>query len=406
MRFLILLLLTGLAQGQTTLMEDGLKALEAEKYDAALELFTKAVAEDPQDYAAHFNRAMALSFESKDAEAVSEYTKTLELKPHLYQAEMNLGILLLRSHQAAAAIPHLENASLQKPDQFRPVYYLGEAALEAQQFPSAQKAFEKAVQLEPKSAPAESGLGKALARQMHLEEAGPHYARAAELDPSYKSSLADLAAQYEAAGRPSDAIAIYKQFPESPAAEERVGVLLLSTGKPEEALEPLVASVQRSPSPANQLALAQAYVALKQPAKAEPLVSKALAASPEDFELRMYYGRLLRDQRKFNLAAPQFLTAAQASPKSVEAWSELAGVLVLLEQYPEALEALNRVHGLNAEAAGHFFLRGMVLDHLHQPKDAIANYNQFLAMSQGKNPDQEFQARQRVKTLELEVKRR
>jgi hypothetical protein len=47
----------------------------------------------------------------------------------------------------------------------------------------------------------------------------------------------------------------------------------------------------------------------------------------------------------------------------------------------------------------------MVLDRLHLVKDAMANYNQFLALSQGKNPDQEFQARQRVKTLEHEVKK-
>ena len=39
------------------------------------------------------------------------------------------------------------------------------------------------------------------------------------------------------------------------------------------------------------------------------------------------------------------------------------------------------------------------------PKEALASYQRFLELSQGKNPDQEFQARQRVRTLEKEIKR-
>ena len=130
-----------------------------------------------------------------------------------------------------------------------------------------------------------------------------------------------------------------------------------------------------------------------------------MAQAPNDTELRLFYARLLRDERKFPLAAAQFQSVAQAKPDSVPAWTELAGVLVMMEMYPQALTALDHVHELHAEIAGHFFLRGMVLDRLHVVKDAMANYNQFLALSQGKNPDQEFQARQRVKTLEHEVKK-
>jgi tetratricopeptide (TPR) repeat protein len=163
--------------------------------------------------------------------------------------------------------------------------------------------------------------------------------------------------------------------------------------------------VAKSPTPANRLALAQAYAGTKQPVKAEPLAAAAVAQAPNDTELRLFYARLLRDERKFPLAAGQFQSVAQAKPDSVPAWTELAGVLVMMEMYPQALTALDHVHELHAEIAGHFFLRGMVLDRLHVVKDAMANYNQFLALSQGKNPDQEFQARQRVKTLEHEVKK-
>lgn len=406
MRFLLLTLLVSFAKSQSVnLYEEGNKALDAQKYSEAVELFSKAIAADPKDYAAHFGRGLAFSMQNRDAEAIADYTRVLELKPGLYEAELNLGMSLLRSHKAAESVPHFQAAATQKGDQFRPGFYLAEALLESNHFQEAEQAYTKAISLDPKSAPAEAGLGQAIARQGRLADAEPHYRKAAELDPSRKDVLIDLASQYEAARQPAAAIALYREFPDNPGAQERIGALLLASGKPDESISPLEFAVSKSPTPANQLALAQAYVATKQPAKAEPLAAAAAASEPNDAELRMFYGRLLRDERKFPQAAAQFQSVAQAKPDMAPAWSELAGVLVMMEMYPQALAALDRVHDLHAEAAGHFFLRGMVLDRLHQPKDAMANYNQFLALSQGKNPDQEFQARQRVRTLEHEVKK-
>ena len=406
MRFLFLALLVSFASGQTVnFMDEGMKALDGQRYDAAVEWFTKAIAADPQDYAAHFELGLTFSLQNKDAEAIAEYTRTLELKPGLYEGELNLGLSLVRTRKAGDAIAHLRAASEQKTDQFRPVFYLGEALLETQRFQEAEAAYTKALALDATSAVAEAGLGRTLAREGRLQDAEPHYRKAAALDSSQKDVLLDLAAQYELRLKSAEAIALYVEFPDNPGAQERLGALLLSSAKPEEAIGPLEFAVAKSPTAANQLALAQAYAAAKQPAKAEPMAARAVAAAPNDIELRMFYGRLLRDQRKFTLAAPQFQAVAQAKPDNVAAWTELAGVLVLMELYPQALTALDHVHELHAETAGHFFLRGMVLDRLHLFKDAVANYNQFLALSQGKNPDQEFQARQRVKTLEHEVKK-
>jgi hypothetical protein len=45
------------------------------------------------------------------------------------------------------------------------------------------------------------------------------------------------------------------------------------------------------------------------------------------------------------------------------------------------------------------------LDKIHQQKPALESYQRFLAMSNGQNPDQEFQARQRIRILERELRR-
>jgi hypothetical protein len=39
-------------------------------------------------------------------------------------------------------------------------------------------------------------------------------------------------------------------------------------------------------------------------------------------------------------------------------------------------------------------------------KPAVDAYQHFLTLSQGKNPDQEFQARQRVRIMEKELEKR
>ena len=391
------------AQG---VMAQGLKAMEDRQYDAAAALFTQAVAANPQDYAAHFNLALAYSLAGKDEQAIPEYKTVLELQPGLYQAQVNVGISLLAMKDAATAIPYLQQAAAQRPSEFRPAFYLGEALLNASRFTEALPAFTNAVTLDANSAAAELGLGRAMARGGARKTAEPHYRRAAAIDPSYKEYLMELASYYEDNQERAEAIALYHEFPDNPGGLERMGVLMLETGDTAGAIRALEGAVGKSPTPANRVALAQAYLKNKQPGWAEPQVAKALEASPQDGELRMFYGRLLRDQNKLNDAAREFSTVAAQQPDNVMAWSELAGVQVSTEQYQQALGTLDHVRALHAETAGHLFLRAVVLEHLRLRKEAVEAYNQFLSASSGKNPDQEFQARQRVRILETELGKR
>jgi tetratricopeptide (TPR) repeat protein len=400
-----ILLLSLLAQAPDNIAE-GLKALDAGNSNAAVESFSKAVAADPNDYSAHFNLGLAYSMSNKDAQAIPEYQKTLELKPGLYEAQLNLSMSLLNAHDAASAIPYLKAAEAQRPKEFKPVYYLATALLETKQYTEAIIEFQKAVEMDAASAGAELGLGQALARDGHRTEAGPHYRKAANLEHAYHSYLLELAGMYEEHGEFPQALDIYREFPDDPGAQEHAGMLLLQTGQVAAAIAALEPVVAKSPTPANQAALAHAYVEQKQLAKAEPLIAKGVAASPDDFELRMFYGRTLRDERKFPSAAEQFSAATKLKPDAAQAWTELAGVLVMAEQPVEGLAALDKVHALGAETAGHFYLRAITLDRLDRSKEALEAYNQFLAASKDTNPDQEIIARQRVKVLERKLGKR
>jgi tetratricopeptide (TPR) repeat protein len=388
---------------QTNLSEQGMKALDENRYPAAVESFTQAIAADPKDYSLHFNLALAYSLMGKNAEAIPEYKKTLELKPDLYQAELNLGISLLREKQPVEAVSYLTPAVAQNAKDYRANYYLATALLGTGDFPKAEQSYTTALAIDPKSPDSELGLAHALAGENKLDDAAFHFKKAAELNANYRDDLLELAGMYEKAKQSEQAISIYQQFPDNPGAQERLGELLLKTGKPADAIASFQVAVAKSPTEANRAALAEAYLKNNEPNKAQPVVEQILAADPDNFEIRMLHGRLIRDQRKFPEAAAEFERATKLKPDAPQAWSELAGVLVMAENYPPALAALDRVAALNAEKAGHVFLRAIVLDKIHDVKPALASYQRFLEMSQGENPNQEWQARQRIKTLEREI---
>ena len=383
----------------------GLAALDRKDYQQAKEIFSQLAAADAKDYSAFFNLALAETSLREDEQASVHFRKVLELKPGLYEAELNLGILELRRKHPADAVPLLRDAVKQRPNQARPQRYLGDALLVSGDFPGAADAYRAALAIDPKAAVAELGLGQSLMRQSKLDEAVTHYRQAATLDPALQSYLLEIAAAFSTAGQTDKALALLKEFPNDPSAREESGRLYLAAKRPAEAITEFRAAVELSPTAANRIALATAYLANGQNDDAKPLLEQVLASNPNDFDLRMTLGRIQRDKRDYIGAANQFLAAAKLKPDSVMAWNEAVSVLVLAERYPEALAALDKVHNLNADTAGDLYYRAMVLDKLHQVKPALANYQHFLEMSHGKHPDQEFVARQRSRILEKEASR-
>ena len=267
---------------------------------------------------------MAYSYLHRDAEGIAEYRKTLELKPGLYEAELNGGILLMRQKNPADALPLFEDAAAQKPREFRPRLYLAEAQLQSGMADQAVENYRLAAELDPQSAAAELGWGRALAHQGQLDQAAPHFRLAVQRDPRYHNALLELAALYEQNKQPDEAIALYREFPGNPAVEERVGALLVESQKFAEAVPRLEQAYQKAPTPANRDALASAYLANRQLDKALPLLAKAVAEEPTNYDLRMNYARALRDRKQYPAAAAQFNEAAKLKPSEAKTWASWA----------------------------------------------------------------------------------
>jgi len=239
-----ILYLALLAQS-ANLLEDGNKALDAKQYDRALELFNRAAAADPKDYAAHFQLALAYSLLGRDGDAIPQYKTALELHPGMYEAELNLGLSWMRTGHPVEAAEQFSAAAGQRPVEFRPALGLAQALYNTDRFPEAEAAYRKAVALDARSAAAESGLAMSLIRQKRADDAAPHVQQAFVLDRSYRAGFIALAELYESTGRATEAIALYRLFPDNPGAQERLGLLLAASGNFAEAIPPLETVVER-----------------------------------------------------------------------------------------------------------------------------------------------------------------
>jgi len=382
---------------------EGIKALDEHRYQDAVNAFQKAIEADPKDYGVHFNLALAYSLLHRDADGVAEYRKTLELKPGLYEAELNEGILLLRQRNAGEALPLLEDAARQKPSEYRPRYYVAEAELQTGDAAKAEGNYRAAIEANPKSAAAELGLGRALAKLDRLADAVAHFERAAAMDAAYKDALLELADLYESHQQTDLALAIFRQFPENAAVQEHAGHLMMQRKQYAEAIPGLERAYHDSPTEANRVELALAYLFHEERGKALPLLKEAAAADAGNFQIRMAYGRALRDDHQFPAAEAEFAGAVKLQAADASAWQDYADMAYKNGHLEAALAAFDKVRELGKDTPGVWFFRAIILDSLKQTKPALEAYQHFLSVSGGKFPDQEWQARQRVKLLEREA---
>lgn len=350
---------------------EALRLLEEGRAREALPLLEEAARKAPGSAAIHFHLGFALSEIGDDPRAIAAFRRVLEIDPAIRPARLNLAHLLIRNQQPAEAVPLLEECLREQPGDAKAAFLLGRALAASGQWRAAAEAFEKAAEKQPQD------LDTALA----------------------------LAEAWQRAGEKQKAAAGYARFPDEPAALERLGVLELEAGELDNAIRHLEAVRARSPSPAVLYALATAYLRRKQPEQSAAIAASLVEQAPANAELRLFYGRLLRDQKKYAEAAPQFQEAARLAPRSGEAWNELTAVLMLLKQYEPALAALERARELNGPSPAYDYFRATMLDAMNQPRPALESYRRFLASSNGAHPDEEFKARQRVKVLEKAVQR-
>ncbi|HET9365219.1 MAG TPA: tetratricopeptide repeat protein [Candidatus Angelobacter sp.] len=381
--------------------------LQQQQYAAAAEKLQAVVARSASNPQAWFDLGFAQSHLNKSQDAAAAYKKAVELAPKWFEANLNLGIALAKSGDAADAVPVLKHTLELKPssggDQALGRAWLSLAQVEEQTSPAdAIAAYDRAAALLPKDSDVLVSAGMVLEKTGDLAGAEQRFQRAAEMGNAQgMSRLINVLGKQK---RYADAAAWLQKYvaqnPQDGNARVQLARLLASQNKMADAIAVLQPVSGAGADPAVSRELAELYLENKQYVQAAPLYQQALSGNPNDPELHFGLGLAQMHQLKYAEAEQQFLQAVKLKPDYAEAYDNLAYAARENKDYVLAIKALDARSKFLPEDAKTYFIRATSYDSLRMVKEAMANYKKFLEVAGGKYPDQEFQARHRLKALQ------
>lgn len=381
--------------------------LQTQQYAQAeekLKALSESQARNPQFW---FDLGFAQSHQEKTQDAVTAYQKAVDMAPDWFEANLNLGLDLIKANNSAAAVPVLKHTVALKPnsggDKALGKAWLSLArALEegGTDLMGAATAYDKAAELNPSDPSLTVHAGNLLQRSGDGDGAERHYTKAALTgDASGMAQLIDLLNQHKRYADAEVWLRKYlKQNPRDSSAVILLGQTLIAEGKGEEAiamLEPL----NTTGNFAAKRQLADLYVDDKKYAAAIPILQQLVEKEPSDSRLHLKLGIALLHGLKYADAEAELLRAVQLKPDLAEAYFELAYAAQQNKHYELSIRALDARAKLQPETSGTYWLRAVSYDNLHAFKPAAENYKLFLEASGGKSPEQEFQARHRLKAI-------
>ena len=382
-------------------------AISKQDYASAEPILKEVVAERPDDYAAWYDLGFLYHAEGRAEESIAAYKKSVQAKPTVFESNMNLGLAL-----AAAGKPEAEQylraatklTPTSQPGQGRKQAWIALGhVLEPSSPEEAMNAFRQAAVEDPKDPEPHLFAGSVL-EKLKNPEAEQEYQLAMAADRNSSDAMTALTNYYMSQHRYADAENLLRKLvvlrPEDAGTHIQLGRMLAISGKSEDAAPELETGLKLDPSDDDaKRDLAEVYVDLKKFGDAGRIYSDLLSKFPNDAGLHYRFGRALLQQKKFDLAQQEILKSIQLKPGG-EAYGDLAIAANENKQYPMVVQALDLRAKLLPENPMTYFLRATAYDHMHDNKQASKYYHEFLNVSGGKFPEQEWQAKHRLIAIE------
>ena len=390
-------------------------ALEAKDYAAAVKLLTPLAEANPRDAQILYDLGSAQDALDQETAAERSYRAAIAVDDKLIEPKVALGLLLARAGrmeeartQLAAATEVTGGDKLLQARAYRAMARIDSKARPGQ----ARDELLAALKLSPET-PDDTLLSAELAAKAAngAEPAEEAYRRVLAQrpdDPAATAALAHLLVQSKRAAEAEDLLkATLAAHPGDVAVTAQLASTYAAEGKAGEAV-PLVEALHREQPADAEISrlLASVYLAGNKDAEAEPLLAQLCARTPNDGMLADDHARALIHLKRF-AEAQETLSRAVAQPSRFPSPSDLgnaAGDLAFAASENGDPEAALRALQLRATvlpvSAPVLFLTAISHDKLHHTRLAQQAYKQFLAASNGSNPDQEFEARHRLVALE------
>ena len=188
------------------------------------------------------------------------------------------------------------------------------------------------------------GVHRELGRR---ELAQQEFLTASKLEPNNADALSELAGEYGASQRASDAERLYRQAvalkPDSWGIYNDFGRFLMTQEKPEEAAGQFRMVIQQAPdSVAGYLNLATALLTAGKPQEAEAPLRQALQLNPRSPVSHISLGDMYTQRGLLDQAERETLRGIELNDKLWYAWTNLGDIYILLGRNVQAISAYRR----------------------------------------------------------------
>ncbi len=394
----------------SAMVEEANAAIEARDFPKAAALLEKFLASRPEEASARMQLGYAYGQMGRKDDARREFELVAAAQPKSALAHWNLGVLLLDS-DAKAAVPPLQRAAALEPANAGYHAVLAVAYERDGRFADAARSYRTAAELRPNDGETRERLGRVLLAAQRPAEAEAAFRAALKINPSSSAAQLGLVQTLLLQKRNTEAassLAEYlKSAPEDNQARLQYAELLLDGGKFQDALGEMDHLPAGEGSSASLLEMrVRALVGLKRFDEAVALQRKAAAAAPNSAEAHGRLGRLLLQTRDFTAAEKELRAALTLDIHQTDALRDLVAAYYLSERFAEALAAQDMLAKRETPVAGFWFIRAICFDKLKRKPEALEAYQKFLELEPDKESDHAFQARQRVRIIAQELKRK
>jgi len=357
------------------LFDAGYVADAQNRLDDAASLYRRAVVANPQSFLAHLSLGLLLARQNHFEEARTELDAATKLDPGddgpAMKARAWRALALIdRASDATEASNDLLEALKLTPETPEDSLLAANLADEAGEPEAAEAAYRGILAEDPESAAASAGLAHVLIARKQYPEAETLLRAALEHSPNDAALTAQLAAILAAQDK-AEALPLIQKLHDAHPADAAITRIL-----------------------------AEVLATAGDAAGSDVLYARLLAASPKDPALLVGHGQNLIRELKYAQAFAAFNQATQLDPADPAGWSGLAFAAIRTNQPAVTLHALTMRSKYLPEVPSTYFLWATAYDTLNNKKEAATYYHHFLDSSAGKFPDQELQARQRIKLLE------
>jgi Flp pilus assembly protein TadD len=247
-------------------------------------------------------------------------------------------------------------------------------------------------------------LGRIYGQENRPADAEVKFRAALEVEPKSPEALQGLALSLDAQKK-IGAVDAYREYlavnPKDAATRERLVHLLVERQQFDAAQEE-VDKGGAGPGASVELLRTKAEIEIgqKKMDAAIATLKQALALAPNDPELHGWLGRTYLQTRDFADAEKELKTALNLDRNNISYWKDLSSSFYLGGNCQGTLAALDVIAKVETPGAGPWFIRALCYDKLSEVEPALDAYRKFLELNGNKNPDQVWQATQRIHVLE------